>query len=129
MEATIDQEAIRHQLERLATARAEMARVQTERNDRRNAVLAKIADELEAIDSYYVDDLSEREHDVAETEHYVKTAVLMFGGTVKGTGLMAVYAKGRTSWDGKRLDGYAAAHPEILAFRSEGQPSVSIREV
>ncbi len=42
---------------------------------------------------------------------------------------MAIYSKGRMSWDGKRLDGYATAHPEILAFRSEGQPSVSIREV
>ena len=25
----------------------------------------------------------------------------------------------RASWDGKKLDGYAAAHPELYAFKSE----------
>jgi hypothetical protein len=37
--------------------------------------------------------------------------------------------KGRVSWDGKSLDGYMAAHPEISAFRKEGEPSVSLRNV
>ncbi|MCG3145996.1 MAG: hypothetical protein HONDAALG_03775 [Gammaproteobacteria bacterium] len=51
------------------------------------------------------------------------------GATVKGAALSAVYAKGRVSWDNKALEGYAVAHPELLAFRSEGAPSVSIRGV
>ena len=33
---------------------------------------------------------------------------------------MTVYTKGRTSWDSKRLDGYALAHPEIAACRTVG---------
>jgi len=35
----------------------------------------------------------------------------------------------RESWDGKALTGYAAAHPEILAFRTEREvgPSVTIK--
>jgi len=48
---------------------------------------------------------------------------------VKGRELEAVYVKGRISWDNKALDGYAAAHPEIGAFRKQGDPSVSIRGV
>ena len=37
----------------------------------------------------------------------------------------------RATWDGKALNGYAAAHPEILDFRTERQvgPSVSIKVV
>lgn len=35
----------------------------------------------------------------------------------------------RASWDSKKLDGYAAAHPEILAFRTvtEVGPSAVIK--
>ena len=55
--------------------------------------------------------------------------VFTIGATVKANGLMAVYNKGRVSWDSKLLDGYAVAHPEILAARKEGDPSVTIRTV
>lgn len=60
-------------------------------------------------------------------ESEIKAAVIALGETVKADGIMAVYNKGRESWDGKALSGYAAAHPEILVFRSVGDPSVSIR--
>ena len=35
----------------------------------------------------------------------------------------------KTSWDGKLLEGYAVAHPEILAARKVGKPTVSFRTV
>ena len=59
----------------------------------------------------------------------IKTDVLAKGETVKGLSMMAVFAKGRVSWDAKALDGYAAGHPEIAQFRKEGEPSVSIRKL
>ena len=59
----------------------------------------------------------------------VKREVFELGETVKGTFLMAVYSKGRVSWDTKALDGYIKAHPEIEQFRKQGNPSVSIRGV
>jgi hypothetical protein len=58
----------------------------------------------------------------------IKEAVLEHGSTIKGEDLMAVWSKGRTSWDTKKLDGFAAAHPEILQFKSSGKPSISIKE-
>lgn len=60
-----------------------------------------------------------------EIKELVKTA----SQTVKGDFLMAVFAKGRVSWDPKSLDGYAVGHPEILNFRKEGDPYVSIRRI
>lgn len=57
----------------------------------------------------------------------IKSTVLEHGQSVKATHLHAVWSKPRISWNNKGLDGYAIAHPEILAFRKEGRPSVSIR--
>lgn len=59
----------------------------------------------------------------------IKSAVIANGASVKADFIQAVWTKGRVSWDNKALDGYAVAHPEINAFRKEGEPSVSIRSV
>lgn len=66
---------------------------------------------------------------LAALETEVKTDVVSGGETVKGDYLMAVYNKGRVSWDTKSLDGYAAAHPEVAQFKKTGDPSVSIRTI
>lgn len=49
------------------------------------------------------------------------------GASVKGKLHHAVYSK-RTKWDGKKLDGFAMAHPEILEAKTE-TIGVSIRKV
>jgi phage-related minor tail protein len=59
----------------------------------------------------------------------IKTLVLVGGSTVKGQHLIAVWVKGRVSWDTKGLEGYKVAHPEIATFRKEGDPSVTIRSI
>jgi hypothetical protein len=63
----------------------------------------------------------------------LRTAVieqtLQIGGSVKGSLYQAIYAKGRVTWDGAKLDGYLIAHPELAAARRVGEPSVSIRPV
>jgi hypothetical protein len=41
-------------------------------------------------------------------------------GEAKGSGY-EVKLSVRGSWDGKSLDGYAAAHPELQAFKTETQ--------
>lgn len=86
-------------------------------------IKAKIA-EIEA--EFSNSDISEKIDALTEE---VKGEVVSVGETVKGTYLMAVYNKGRVSWDTKALDGYVTAHPELLQFRKEGAPSVSIRGV
>ena len=66
---------------------------------------------------------------IKELREQIKAAVIANGATVKGSMYQAVYVKGRDSWDTKALDGYAAAHPEIIQFRTTGNPSVTIRSV
>jgi hypothetical protein len=71
-----------------------------------------------------VDTLNDR---ISELSSRVKEDVLEMGETFKTPLMMAMYCKGRVSWDTKSLDGYAAAHPEILGFKKTGKPSVSIK--
>jgi hypothetical protein len=72
--------------------------------------------------------------DVAQAEldtilDEIKTEVLAGGSTVKGSRVMAVWAKGRESWDGRLLSGYALAHPDVLPCKKVGEPTVSMRNV
>ena len=66
---------------------------------------------------------------LAALEEDIKDAVLALGESVKSDRMQAVWNKARETWDSKNLDGYAAARPEILAFKKVGEPSVSFRTV
>jgi hypothetical protein len=64
-----------------------------------------------------------------ELEKEIKEEVIELGVTVKGDFLMAVWNKGRTTWNTEALDGYAAGHPEIEQFRKTGKPSIAIKDI
>jgi len=49
--------------------------------------------------------------------------------TKDGRVLGAIYNKGRTTWDGKKLEGMVALIPEIAAARKIGDPYVTYREL
>jgi hypothetical protein len=65
---------------------------------------------------------------IALLEAEIKADVLVCGETVKGAHMMAVYAKGRVTWDNKKLDGMMALIPALKEARKEGEPSVSLRK-
>ena len=90
-------------------------------------VLAQTQDQLTAARKEAgIDELEEA---IASMKKAIGAEVLAHGQPVKGSILQAVINKGRTSWDGKLLEGYAVAHPEILQARKEGEPTVTIRTV
>jgi len=59
----------------------------------------------------------------------IKEEVIRNGATVRGSFLRVVYHPGRVTWDTKRLDGYAQSRPEVLQFRTQAEPFVSIPKV
>jgi hypothetical protein len=69
------------------------------------------------------------DNNIAALTAEVKVMVIQAGATVKADHYQAVYVKGRVTWDGKTLDGFAVAHPEILFARKEGDPSVTLRRI
>jgi len=60
-------------------------------------------------------------------EKEIKESVLTMKETIKSKNVMAVWNKGRVSWDSKLLEGMAKLEPKLLAARKEGEPTVSIR--
>ena len=66
---------------------------------------------------------------IAALTEQVKAAVLAGGASVKGSYLHAVYAKGRVSWDNRKLEGLMMVIPQVAEARKEGEPSVSIRKI
>ena len=66
---------------------------------------------------------------IAALTEQVKVAVLAGGASVKGSYLHAVYAKGRVSWDNRKLEGLMMVIPQVAEARKEGEPSVSIRKI
>jgi len=82
---------------------------------------------MQDIEEEFDDKITQANENVQSLESAIKSEVKAFGQSVKGELVMAVWAKPRVTWDNKGLDGFMVAHPEIKAFRKEGEPSVSIR--
>ena len=96
---------------------------------KRAEILRTIQAELDALDAEYqplFDISAERIKTLTEE---IKQAVAQSGASVKGTHLHAVYTRGRVTWDTKGLDKFAVSHPEVVAYRKQGEPSVSLRSV
>ena len=74
------------------------------------------------------DDLTTRaDEERQKIEQSIKARVLEAGATQRYGLIQAVFTGPKVTWNGKLLQGYAVAHPEILDFRKSGAPSVSIR--
>lgn len=91
------------------------------------AIPVEIQHVLLDIETEYKQKLEAANSNMSELETLIKAAVLEQGTSAKTQRVSAVLTKGRTSWNTKALEGYAVKVPEILAFRTEGKPSVSIR--
>lgn len=89
----------------------------------------EIKDLLAEIDAEFDPKVADLKRTLSILEAQIKEQVIIAGQTVKGSLHQFVFSKPRVSWDTKLLDGYAMAHPEILHFRKEGNPSVSVRGV
>jgi hypothetical protein len=63
---------------------------------------------------------------IATMTDEIRSRVLEIKTTVAGRRLAARYCNGRVSWDDKKLMGFAAGVPAILAFKKEGKPFVQI---
>ena len=114
-------------LERLSSLRnaAEFTRLDYE--TKRTAILKQIQSELDVLDAEYKPVLERAEENLAALENEIKTDVLLYGESVSGGMYRACYTQGRVSWDNEGMAKYAILHPDVLQFRKQGQPIVSLR--
>ena len=111
----------------------ELKTVITETEERKQAEIdtiltPEILAQVEEIRKKWADTTESMTAEIAELEAEIKADVLAGKETVKGNKLMAVWNKGRGSWDGKKLDGMRALIPQLDTARKVSDPTVTIRE-
>lgn len=94
-----------------------------------DAIPHKLRTELTRIAKRFAPDVEKIRTELELLTLQLKAAVIEHGASVKGERLQAVYVSGKAAWNNDALIGYAVTHAEILAFRREGKPSVSLRRV
>ena len=122
--------SIAQKLGQLSSLYAQQAKLETQKNELIAQILPpELRARLDEIEEEFSQkaDAAFKAIDALETE--IKSETLAFGNTVKASGFLAVWNRGRVSWDSKGLAVYAEVHPEVLEFRKEGEPSVIIRRV
>jgi len=122
-----EREHVAEKLERLSSLRNATEFTRLDYETKRTDILRQIQSELEALDAEYKPVLDAAQENIATLENEIKTEVLLYGESVSGGMYRAVYTHGRISWDNDGMTRYAASHPDVLQFRKEGQPIVSLR--
>jgi len=87
----------------------------------------EIMAQVESIRTKYKDTKEAVSFELGVLEQEIKADALSRKCTIKSKNVMAVWNKGRVSWDSKLLEGMAKLEPKLLAARKEGEPTVSIR--
>jgi hypothetical protein len=117
-------------LDRLAELQAAPDAIRLQKQALIDSILTdEIKAQLAEIDAEFAEPLRAAQLAADELSDEIKAEVLETGATVKGSHIMAVWAKGRTSWDGKKLDGMMILIPQLKDARKEGEPTVSFRRV
>ena len=115
-------------LNRLSEFRAQRDILNLDKQSAIDTVLTpEIKAKLAEIEVEFGDKAQAVVENMATLEAEIKVDVLATGETVRGTNLMAVWSRGRVSWDDRGLQGYMKSHPEIADFRKQSDPSISIR--
>lgn len=120
-------EHIVQKLDRLTNLRAAVDVSRIDYETRRAEVLKKVQADLDAIKAEFQPVIDAAEANASALEAEIKNDVLLRGESLHGGAYHAIYMKGRVSWDSHGITDYARSHPELLKFRKEGQPSVSLR--
>lgn len=120
-------EQVIDKLRRLADLQAAVDLARMDYEAKRAEILQKVQAELDAVDVEFRPVLDAAEENAATLEAEIKTDVLLRGESMRGGVYQAIYMKGRVSWDARGVDEYARSHPELLRYRREGQPSVTLR--
>jgi hypothetical protein len=120
-------ERVVQKLDRLADLRAAADVARMDYEAKRSEILTKVQAELDALEAEFQPALEAAKDNASALEAEIKNDVLLRGESLQSSAYHAIYVKGRVSWDNAGITDYARAHPEVLKFRKEGQPSVTLR--
>ncbi len=115
-------------LKRLADLDAAVDMTRIDYEAKRAEILKKVQAEIDALEAEYQPLLETAQANAEALAAEIKNDVLLGGETVKSDLYQAIYMKGRVTWDSEGIDRYARAHPDVLKYRKEGQPYVSLKK-
>ena len=117
-------------LDQLAELQSQRDALQLKKQELLDRLLTpEIKAQMAEIEEEFAGPLESIGQSIATLEGSVRADVIAGGQSIKGNFIHAVFSKPRVTWDGKLLEGYAVVHPELLAMRKEGEPSVSFRKI
>lgn len=126
----VEEVSITQELNELGKLKEQREALKQEEQARIEQVLTpEIMARVEEIEDEFATRAEAIGEEIAALEARVKARVIQYGETVRGTSWQAVWSRGQVRWDTKSIDKYAESHPEILDFRKEGPPTVSIRKI
>lgn len=126
----MNEDQIKAKLDTLADFKAMAQALELEKQQLLDAAIpAEVKARMAEIEAEFTDKAAAAQENIDTLTAEIKQAVIATGASVKGSFLHAVYAKGRVTWDGKKLDGMMSLIPALADARKEGEPSVSFRTV
>jgi hypothetical protein len=124
------QSDITQKLDQLANFQAQRDVLELEKQSLIDQLIPpEIKDRIAEIEAEFAGKREAVEANIAALETDIREQVIRQGASVKSTFLRVVYHSGHVTWNTKSLDAYARARPEILKFRKQGEPFVTIQKV
>lgn len=123
-------ETIIDKLNRLADFQAQKDMLRLEKQELINQVIPpEIRARLEEIEAEFAGRAEAVSTNIELLEIEIREDVLDCQKSTSGSFLQAVWNRGRSGWDSHGLEQYASDHPEILSYRRQGEPYISIRKI
>ena len=113
----------------LEALKADRAKLEEEVKAKTAKVYADIAQRKNEIEVEFSGKAGDVDKNIAALESEIKAETKAKGETIKGKYFMAVYVKGRTSWNNEMLDGMISLVPQLEKARKIGEPSITLRHV
>lgn len=101
-----------------AETQAQTAKVYADIEQRKRDIEAEFSGKSDDVDK-----------NIAALEAEIKAETKARGETIKGKYFMAVYVKGRTSWNNDMLDGMISLVPQLEKARKVGEPTITLRHI
>jgi hypothetical protein len=121
---------IASKLDKLAELHKLYSKLESEKREIIEKVLSpEILLKLDEIETEYSEKGKGLSENIEKLEIVIRTETQQLGKSISSSGYIAMWSKGRITWDNKGLTSYSAKHPEILEYKREGEPIVSIRKI
>lgn len=124
------EEQVREALAKVTSARIELSATEASWDKMRDDMIPEdVKVKIRELAEEMAPKVASMSNELAKMELELREMVAAYGQTVTGLKFQVVYISPKPVWNEKALDGYAAAHPDILQLKSMSEPKTQIRTI